>query len=239
MIKIIFVLCILVFRHWSISAAEAADSTPSADVKAQLEQLKIEIASKAAIFKEEVNRKLKDRAFVGKVKTQSQTVVTIATKNGPKIININQDTVYVSKQSLPPKGGNVKGKKFSLKLLSGEDYIAALGDVDETGALTAKSIVLLPTPTQEPKSFLWGQIAAISDEPSSSSSKLLTLKDKTGKNAAVSGNLKILKEGDIIILTGNMGKNDIFEAKSTFVVKSAKIETATSSAKEATKSSKP
>ena len=212
LIVIFFALAIYDIRY----TIYAVDSTPSADVKLQLEQLKIEIASKAAKFKEEVNRKLKDKAYIGKVIHPTSTTITIASKTGPKIINITQDTEYISR---------VKGKKFSLKLLAEDDYIAGLGDVDETGVLTARAIVLLDpkTYTLNPKIFLWGQVMAID--------KLLTLKDRENKYVSVSGvNLKITDEGDIVILTGFM-KAEVFEAKTTFVIKEA-----SPSSKEATKS---
>lgn len=184
--------------------AYAADSTPSADIKSKLEELKKEIASKAAKLKQEVNRKLQNKAYIGKVKIKSSNSLTLATKSGPKIVSLNQDTVFESK---------IKSKKkFQHITIAEEDYLAALGDVDETGVLTAKKIILLPAVTAAVKTFLWGQVIAISD-------KLITLKDKNLKNVAVSAlNQSPVKVSDFVILTGSFGKNDIFEAEYVYII---------------------
>lgn len=197
-----------------IIPAYAADSTPSADplrqsdseasIKSKLEELKKEIASKAAKLKQEVSLKLKDKAYVGKVKAKSAQSLTLAAQSGPKMVSINQDTVFESK--IKPK------QKFSQKTVSEEDYIAALGDTDETGVLTAKKIILLPTPNFEPKTYLWGKIISISD-------KLVTLKKRDFKNivAVFPPQFKI-NLNDFVILTGNMNKNDIFSAEFVYII---------------------
>ena len=210
----------------------AADSTPSADIKIKLEQFKAEIASKAAKLKSEIDRKLTNRAYIGKVKQKSNTSLTLASSSGPRIITINQDSEFASW---------VKGKKFSQKILSEEDYIASLGDIDETGVLTAKKIVLLPTDEQHTnpsglKTYLWGQIVAVSDN-------LATLKSKEGKNIAVSINSDV-NVNQFVILTGNMGKNDIFKASFVYIIpqggilKSKKIASPSATPKSATPSAK-
>ncbi|TSC86874.1 MAG: Uncharacterized protein G01um10147_749 [Microgenomates group bacterium Gr01-1014_7] len=201
---IIFIMIIMII----LPPAYAADSTPSAEVKTKLEELKKEIASKAAKLKQEVNKKLKDKAYIGKIKTKSPTAITLATKNSPKIVNINQDTMFES-QLKSKKSPNLKG-------LIEEDYLAALGDVDETGVLTAKKIILLPQPKAgQPlaeKTYLWGQVVAVSD-------KLVTIKDRSLKSIAVSiPNSAKVSTGGFIILTGITGKNDFFEADFVHVI---------------------
>ena len=182
----------------------AIDSTPSAEIKAKLEELKREIASKAAKIKQEVNRKLQNKAYVGKVKSKTANSLTLISRNAPKTVSVNQDTVFENK---------IKSKqKFSPSTISEEYYIAGLGDVDETGVLTAKKVILLPTPTSESKTFLWGQIIAISDD------NLVTLKDKNSKSVAATLPNSKGQVGNFVILTGLMGKNDIFEAKFVYVI---------------------
>lgn len=213
------ILCLLFTVTCTLSTSYAAPSTPSADIKSKLEVLKKEIASKAAMLKQEVNRKLKDKAYVGKLKVKSPTSLTLATRSGPKIVSLNQDTVL-------PK-----------KKITEEDYLAALGDVDETGVLTAKKVIALPQPSAEQKTYLWGQAISISD-------KLVTLKDRDLKNMAVSlppsSNVKL---NDFVILTGNKTKNDIFAVEFVYVIPQGRIikfkKVATPSAKEATPSAKP
>ncbi len=207
----------------------AAESSPSADIKAKLEELKKEIASKAAQIKKEVDRKLQNKAYVGKVKAKSDSSLTLATLSGPKIVNVNQDTVFDSK---------VKSKqKFSLKTTSEEDYVAALGDADETGILTAKKVILLPIPKDSSKTYLWGQVISISDQ-------LSTLRSKDFKNIAImlpsSSGVKL---NNFVILTGTKDKNDIFKAGFVYVIPQGGVikpkKIATPSAKSATPSAKP
>ncbi len=223
----------------NLSPVYAADSTPSADplrqsdneasIKTKLEELKKEIASKAAQLKKSVDRKLKDKAYVGTIKANSETSLTLAVQSGPKIVSINQDTVFENK---------IKGKsKFSTKTISTNDYIAALGDIDETGVMTAKKIILLPTPNSKLKTYLWGQIVSISD-------KLVTLKDKNFKSvAAAIPSSPAIKLNNFVILTGSINKNEIFDADFSYVISQGTIlrpkKIATSSAKVATPSAKP
>lgn len=233
-----FLVFPLILTTYYILPAFAAASTPSADVKSKLEELKKEIASKAARLKHEVDRKLKNKAYVGKVKSKSDQSITLAMSTGPKIISTNQDSVYESKQSLPSKDGKIKSRtKFSLKTLAEEDYIASLGDIDETGVLTAKKIILLPTPDYKPKAYLWGQVISISDE-------LITLKDREFRNVAASlPKGSKVKLNDFVILTGNKDKNDILDAGFVYVIPQGAIlkpkKISTPSAKTATKSATP
>ena len=223
--------CILLFTFLilSLQPIYALESTPSADIKSKLEELKKEIASKAAQLKQEVGRKLKDKTYAGKVKSKSDNSLTLAAPSGPKIVSINQDTVF---ESL------IKSKqKLSQKSISLEDNVAALGDADETGVLIARKIVLLPNAKSEkPKTFLWGQIVSTSD-------KLVTLKDKNSKNitARLPASSKA-KINDTVILTGSMDENDIFDTGFVYVMSQGvnlkPKKTATPSAKVASPSAK-
>ncbi len=196
----------------------AANSTPSADIQSKLNSLKTGIASKAAQLKTEVNKKLQNKAYVGIVKTKSATSLTLATKSSSKLITINQDTLYDGK----------------IKSVKEEDYIAALGDVDESGVLTAKKIVILPQPKAgQPlaeKTIIWGQVISLSDN-------LATIKDRNSKTFSVSlRNIPAtIKINDFVIMTALSGKDGQLEAKFVhlipqgFAIKS-KIKVATESA---------
>ncbi|MCL5784573.1 MAG: hypothetical protein M1142_04450 [Patescibacteria group bacterium] len=204
MIKKVTVILLAIILLNAPYIAYAAESSPSADIRAKLEELKEEIASKAAKLKQIIDRKLKDKAYVGKIKSKSDTSITVATDSGPKIVSINQDTVFDS---------NVKSKtKFSQKTMALEDYIAALGDSDETGVLTAKEIILLPAPKDQPKTYLWGQIVSISDQ-------LVTLRNNQFKNIATTlPDRSEVKLNNFVILTGNEDKNNIFDARFAYVI---------------------
>ncbi|MDD5147702.1 MAG: hypothetical protein PHV63_04115 [Candidatus Daviesbacteria bacterium] len=223
----------LLLATFYILPVYAVDSTPSADIKTKLEELKKEIASKAAKLKQDVNRKLKDKAYIGKIKQKSDNSVTISTASNPKMVSLNQDTVFESK---------IKSKqKFSQKTISEEDYVAALGDADETGVLLAKKIILLPQPkTGLPlaeKTYLWGQVISISDQ-------LITLKNSESKVVAVSlPSVSGIKLNTFVILTGNQDKNDIFKAGFIYIIPQGGVikpkKTATPSAQISSPSAKP
>ncbi len=210
------------------TTAIAADSTPSADIKLKLEELKKEIASKAANLKQELNHKLQNKAYVGNIKTHSQASISLASNNGPKLVTINQDTVFDSQ---------VKGKQYSLKNMSDEDYIAALGDIDETQVLIARKITLLPKPKTAEKTYLWGKIVSIDG-------KLANLLDNSQKNISISNSSDVsLKLGDLIIATGKKSENDIFDAGFVSVISRGAIikpkKVATPSAQTSAKSASP
>lgn len=220
---IIFCISFLTLNSALLTHVSAADSSPSADIKTKLDALKKEIASKAAKLKTEVDRKLKDKAYIGKIKSKTDTSLTVSVKSGTKIVTINQDTVFES---------DVKGKKFSQKIMKEEDYIGALGDIDETGVLTAKKIILLPEPPNLPKSYLWGQISSID--------KLVNIKNKDSKNiqASIPASFSF-KLNDFVILVGNKDKNDVFQAEFIYVLPQGVIikkKVATPAAQTATKS---
>lgn len=201
-IYLLFVIWILSFL--TISPVYAQEATTSSSVRSKLEELKKEIASKAAKLKLEVDRKLRDKAYIGSIKQKSETSITLASSRGPKIVSVNQDTEFVS---------NIKSKtKLTLNLLKEEDYIATLGDVDETGVLLAKRIVLLPTTNSKLKTQLWGQVMTLSE-------KLITLKLKDLKTISVS----LPKEervalNDYVITSGIVNENGVFEATFVYVI---------------------
>lgn len=211
----IFVFLSLFSIQFSLftSSAKALDSSPSAEVKVKLEALKQEIASKAAKLKAEVNKKLTNRAYIGVTKQKSKTSITIATKTGAKIVSVNQDTGYLD--TSPAK----KGYKAVTGLdgIKEESNLVALGDIDDTSVLNARKVIILPPITNhELKTQFWGQIIAISDN-------LITIKSKEGKNVAISQDkdTKVsakLKDNQIIIVSGLMGKNEILEAKLIHII---------------------
>ena len=199
---ILFVICYLVS---GISTAYAVESSPSADIRSKLDALKAEIASKAAKLKVEVNNKLQNRAYVGAVKTKSIASLALSGTE-PKIINVNQDTVFVT--------NNKKVKTYSFKAISEGDYLAALGDIDDTGALIAKKVILQEKPKTASKSAVWGQVLSSSDN-------LLTIKNRELKNVAVSLAeiaLPNIKNNDFVIVSGVINKNDILEASFVYIL---------------------
>lgn len=156
--KFIFIFLIfLIFNSiFLIPTALAADSSPSADIKEKLKVLQDEIASRAANIKNEVSKKLLNKAYNGIIKTKDPTKLTISLKSGTGNININEFTEYIIKsKSLVGDQG--------LKNLSVSDPIVALGDVDDQGVLTAKRIIKLSKP-QFAKKVIHGALISVSKD---------------------------------------------------------------------------
>lgn len=198
-----FFFIILLLTTFFAPAVYAADSSPSADIASKLKEFQKEAASKATQLKELISKKMQNKAFVGTLQSLSGNTLTLSAKSGPKIVSLNDDTIYQN---------NLKTKqKFSLINLESGDYITALGDVDETGVLTAKKVVLLKA-LPERKSFFWGQIASVSG-------KLTTVKDKNFNSSTVKlpDSFKP-KLNTYVILTGNLEKNSIFEASFAYMI---------------------
>jgi hypothetical protein len=207
-----FLLVFLTFNFYLLTTVYAQSATPSSGLKDKIEELKKEIASKAAKLKQEVNKKLQNKAYYGLIKKKSVNSLTIATKSGSKIINVNQDTIFQgtakNKQSLS------SSKKVTLDTLKDEDLIVGMGDIDDSLVLSARKIILLPSNiNQKEKLAWWGEITAImgtkiSIEDKSSQIKTVFISDEAQiKNASDEIAIDKLKIGDIIVASGMLDTN--------------------------------
>lgn len=212
----------------------ATDSTPSATIQSKLDALKKEIASKAATLKQEVNQKLQNKAYVGAIKSASGSSILVIDKNGVKNIKVNQDTVYENRLS--------KKKVLKFTDLKEGQLVAALGEMDELKNLIAKKIILLAdSDWQEDfktKTILWGKVVSSDDE-------ILTVRDRDGKNNAVSTKDidTTIKTNEFAIFTGYLNKNSIITAAFGYIIPQGGIlrpkRLATPSATESTSSTRP
>lgn len=219
---------LLTFPVYAVDAPSSASL--SAELKEKLDNLKKEIASKAAKLKQEVNNKLQDKAYIGSLKSKTGSSITLASQTGAKLITVNQDTVYFNE--LKPK------QKITLGSFTEEAYIAALGDIDDNGVLTARKIILLPQP-KVTKNYLWGQILSVSNkliivqkrDLSKETVSFAQANIKKGDNEA---SQKDLDARDFVIITGVQDKNDLFQAEFIYIIPQGGIikpkKTATSSA---------
>ena len=211
----------------------AADSTvsasPSASLQTKLKELQAEIASKAAELKAEVSGKLQNKAYVGIIKSKADNSLVLAIREKDQTIKINEFTEFIFIPKIISK------TKLSIKNLEVENYIVALGDVDETELLTAKRIFKIDPPTRV-KQIYFGEVLAINEN-------MITL--KTDKNLAVSTsnqtvfktskgdeNLSDIKIGQKIIVAGTE-KNNIIRASLVYTFSSGsniKVQTSSPSA---------
>ena len=209
----------------------AQESTQSAEIDPRLNELKREIASKAAKLKAEINKKLQNKAYVGTVETViDDKNITITSNNGPRVITTTVDTIY---RSQLPKSKT----KVSLETIKQGDYLVALGDIDENTILTAKKIVILPSIPK--KTIVWGQVASLDKDSlqvldKKGNSTEFVLDDPTIRKGGKTVSLKTLAEDDLVIVTG-LQDEDSLKVSSIFILpeKAPALPSATKSAEEA------
>src|SRR3989344_6817941 len=216
---IIFAFLLSVFLHpipYTLYPSFAAEATPTADIKSKLDQLKAEIASKAAKIKEDISQKLQNRVYLGTISSISTLSLDLVTKDGSKKITLNEDTAF---ENLNPKA-----KALNFGGLKKDASIAALGDIDDMGSLVAKKIVLIPLSLASQKSRLWGQVTTVS-------SGSLVISSKDGSNLAVSVDknttiqqadneivFKDIKTQDRVIISGTPNKNGAILASLIYLI---------------------
>jgi len=222
--QILIVITLFTFHFSLFTFSYAAEATPSsgpveeASIKSKLDQLKAEIASKAAKIKQEVSKELQDRVFIGNIQSISTLSLDLMTKDGPKKITLNIDTAY---ENLNPKS-----KSLNFGGLKKEATIAALGDIDDMGNLVAKKIVLLPTSPAPAKTHLWGEIKAISKQTltievkNSEKKVVLTDKDTDIQKNGLGALITAIEPGEKVIVSG-MTKNDQLTASLIYVITSS------------------
>lgn len=157
------ILLLLPMAH-NLSPVYADESTPSADI---LNQIKNEAASIAAKLKSQVDKKLENKALSGLVQSKTDDKIILTTTNRNQIVLINQYTDYQIK---------TKNQKISQ-----DDFIIALGDLDDKGNLVARRVIKTIAPDTDLTQYVWGRIGSVS-----SSSITLTTKDSKAINVLVS-----------------------------------------------------
>lgn len=126
-------------------------ATASASVLDKLNALKAEIASKAAVIKQQVDQQIDNKIWFGTINSQTTSQIDLKVDENTKIININEFTLYQT----PTK------KTATLKDLLDNDFIIALGDIDDKGQLTGKKIIK-STPVVKTKTTVVGKVKSLS-----------------------------------------------------------------------------
>lgn len=206
---VIFLALFINPKSLFVNPAFAAESSPSSSIREKLEALKREVASKAALLKKEVTKKLNNKAYFGVVNIKDGEKLTIKKGDLSKSIQTNEYTIFES-----------KSKKTGLKDIVKDDFIVALGDVDDSNVLTAKKIVKLTKNPIVKRETIWGQVKKITDSN-------ILVKDSKGKELKIAFSTKQsfstsktefklgdqeassldLKENRVIIAVGEMRDN--------------------------------
>lgn len=129
------------------ASVNAEDATESGLVQ-KLNALKNEIASKAAEIKNEVNKKVQNKAIIGKILLIDSTEMTVQTVNSTKTVKFDEFTSVIG----------AKNKEIKVDTLEPDDNIAALGDIDDKNNLVAQKLVFLENFASNSAKLVWGQI---------------------------------------------------------------------------------
>lgn len=173
-LKIFLILVFALFIIHSsiiINQAHAQEASSSGSLIQKLDELKKDIASKAAEIKTAVNKKVQNKAIFGRILTLDDTNMTIQTPTTVKPVNFDEFTEVI--------GSN--NKKIKITTLEEGDDVAALGDFDDKGNLAGKRIVFLDKYATSSGELVWGQIQK-------TTGNVITVKDKSGANRIITTN---------------------------------------------------
>ena len=171
-IKFVFVVLVLLISYLvSPITISAQESSASGSLLQKLNALKEDIASKAAQIKNEVNKKVQNKAILGTILDISSGEITIQTLNSVKTIKYDEFTEV----------RGAKNKEIKLTTLEADDKIAALGDVDDKGILIAQRLVFLENLASNSAQLIWGQIQK-------SSGSFITIKTKDDQTETLTTN---------------------------------------------------
>lgn len=184
----------LIYADSTLSAS-VLSATTSPSLKQKLEELKKEVASKAAIMKLETKQKLENKVFVGTVSSNDGQTIILSTRNGLKTVNIDEYTNFQSKIK------TVKKTALIAKNIAEGDYVATLGDVDDKGILVAKKVVKLEKIATDGAKLVLGKIESVS-------SPTLTLKLPTNNTL-----LKVITSPTTYFFIGQTEEASIQDAK--------------------------
>lgn len=161
------------------STSSAEEASPSTIIKQKVEDLKKEIASRAANLKQTVNKRMENKMAAGKVLTSEDGKLTLDGKNSPKVVKFNEYTTFQPSNS--KKGAKLRPPK--LEDFSPGEFLIALGDLDDKNVLVAKKIIESKEVQGQDSGFVWGQIESVKQP-------VIVIKKKDGGFQPVSTGVK-------------------------------------------------
>ncbi|KKQ65785.1 MAG: hypothetical protein US86_C0008G0008 [Candidatus Daviesbacteria bacterium GW2011_GWA2_38_24] len=188
---------------YPIYAKEATTSSSpppeSSDIKLKIEELKSQIASKAAKLKQEINKKIQNKALVGEIISVDDPKLTLQTKLKTYTVITNEYTVLSNSSS------NKFKKALTLKTLSEGNNLVVLGDVDDNNSLNAKKIIVINKPESIERQINLGKVEEITA--------------KSIKIATSGGTLKAAITSETQLLEGSkeIAFSDMEEGKSVII----------------------
>lgn len=146
----------------------AQTASPSGSLIQKLDELKKEIASKAAEIKNNINKKVQDKAIIGMILKIEDNKLTVQALSSVKTINFDEFTEVIG----------LNDKKIKISTLETGDKVASLGDFDDKNNLAAKKIVYLENYATSSGELVWGQIQKTQGQT-------INIKNKSGETEAI------------------------------------------------------
>lgn len=165
----LIILLAIFFGSYTLCPTYAIESTPSGKTASssgslidKINELKIEVASKVAVLKLQINKKLQNKVYLGKIKSISEDEINLENPKGVRKVYLNKFTIFQNDLKKTPKKPLSMNEIFEEELKdasSSTSLIAALGEVDDKNILNAKKVVKFNNFKGFPKiNFLWGQV---------------------------------------------------------------------------------
>lgn len=162
------ILALSITYHLQPITSFAQTASPSGTLLQKLDELKKEIASKAAEIKNDINKKIQDKAVLGTILKIEEEQLIIQGLNSTRTVKYDEFTEFIG----------LKGKKIAVKTLEENDKVATLGDVDDKNNLVAKKVIFLENFATQSATTVWGQITK-------ATGSTITLKDNAGQNQTI------------------------------------------------------
>lgn len=147
-LKFTILLFYILHSTFYISPIFAQTASPSGSLIQKLDALKKDIASKAAEIKNEINKKVQDKAIIGTILKVEDNKMTIQSLNSVKTVIFDEFTEVIG----------LGNKKIKVTTLEEGDNVASLGDFDDKNNLSAKRIVFLQNYATSSGELVWGKI---------------------------------------------------------------------------------
>lgn len=191
----------------------AADATSSADLQAKIDQIKAEIASKAAEIKKEVNQKIDNKAFAGRVASKEGGNITLSSTL-PKVIITNDYTDFEYDKGL-------------VQAINKDNFIVGLGDVDDKGNLVAKKVLKILPPKE--LTVTWGKIKSSSDssiivEKGAEDITIKITKNTDFQFGSEDGSVKDAEPNKALIVSGFENSDNSINARFIYIFKQGFID---------------
>jgi hypothetical protein len=166
-IVLLILFLALTIRYTLYAIPSYAQEATESGLMQKLNQLKSEIASKAAEIKNEVNKKVQNKALIGKILLIDSSEMTVQTVNSTKTVKYDEFTEVIG----------AKGREIKVDTLEADDNIAALGDIDDKNNLVAQKLIFLENFASNSAQLVWGQV-----QKSQGSTIIVKTKDGQTKN---------------------------------------------------------